>query len=116
MSIYTKILRQAAVWWSKGSNLPDDFGATQFSEPVEIKCRWDVSRAQVLRSDGQTLLSEAQVFVDRDMQEGDVLWLGELVDVVDAVVPLKNPLAFAVQKFEKIGNIRQTKFVRLAYL
>lgn len=116
MSIYTKILRQDVVLWPKGTNGQGDYGQPLFDAPVGVTARWTAHTEDVIGPDGTTFTSQAKVFLSRDAQPGDVLWLGKLADVPENVVPTAIPLAFTIKAFRKVGNIKQKKFVRLAYL
>jgi hypothetical protein len=39
MSVIQKMMRQEAIWWSKG--VPDGFGKNTYLKGVVTKCRWE---------------------------------------------------------------------------
>ena len=114
MSIITRMRRQKAVWWSK-SNV-DDYGRPTWNTPVEIDCRWEDAAQEFVKEDGEVNFSRSIVYVDRDMEVGDVLLLGELDSGVDEADPKNNNGAWEVSRFEKTPNLKATEFLRVCYL
>ncbi len=99
-----------AVWWAKGST--NEFGDPTFATPVEVDVRWTAKNEQILLPNGTTVLSNASVFIDRDVTVGDVLLHSELDSSVDQDNPKDNVGAWEVVMFEKIPNKRNTKYLR----
>ena len=61
--------------------------------------------------------SRAKVYVDRDVEPGGYLYLGEVADLVDpAAHPRTIDGAFMVQSFSKLPTLKATDFLRTAML
>ncbi len=75
--ILKRARRQFAIYWSQQSG-PGEYGQRAFNNPVEIRCRWDDVQKEVRNAQGETVMSSADVIVDRDMKPGDMLELGHL--------------------------------------
>lgn len=71
------ILRQTAVLWPKAGI--DSYGQPIVKDtPCEIRCRWEETRTESLDPDGNTIMLDASVYVDRRIEVGSILWLGLL--------------------------------------
>ena len=120
MSIISRMRKQTAVLWplasGSGEVKYDDYGQPVTEDPVEIECRWEDKNEEFIDSAGTKRLSNALVYVDRDLEPGDVLMLGDLYDITDLDEPKENDGAFEVRRFDKIPNFRATEFLRTAYL
>lgn len=116
MSFLTRMLRQTAVLWPQGSNAPDDYGVPKPGTAVQIKCRWEERQTNFVGKEGTTLVSEAVVYVDRDLAPGDVLMLGTLASITDASVPKNNAGAKEVRGWSKEPNLKATEWLRTAFL
>lgn len=114
MSVIKKMRRQDAVWWSKNPT-PDEFGAVSFSDPVQIKCRWEDREGQILNAQEEIVPSMTTVYVDRDMKIGDKLKLGSL-DTNTPPDPREDRDAYEIQGWEKIPNFKAKEFLRIAHL
>lgn len=113
MSIIDRMRKQNAVHWRRMT--PDKYGKFSFAVPVEIECRWDDCAEEFRDTLGNLLVSSAVVYPDRDMVVGDMLRFGEMgSDTPDDPTELTD--AFEVKRFEKIPNLRATKFLRIARL
>ena len=66
MSIITKMRKQTAVYWALSSY--DEYGQPTWDSPVEIECRWEDKSEEFIVSDGTRQVSNAIVYVDRDME------------------------------------------------
>lgn len=80
MNLQKKLkLKQWAVRWPFiGQN---ENGIDQYGDPEEVRCRWtDKVERDVSPVTGQEVLVRSTVWVSEDMNVGDVLWLGLLVD------------------------------------
>lgn len=113
MSLITKMLKQKAIWWKAGAK--DRFGNVTFDDPVEIDCRWEETGKEYLNAKGETAVSDAVVYVDRDISTGDFLCLGEL-DSNPVSHPLDKAGAESVKRFDKLPNLKVKEFLRTAYL
>lgn len=121
MGIIKRMRKQTAVYWAlasadSGGRSHDDFGQPVVTGPVEIKCRWEAKTEEFIAANGTKQSSRAQVYVDRDVDVGGVLMLGELTDVVPGEDAKENEDAWEIKRFDKIPNLRATEFLKIAYL
>ena len=124
MSIATDIVKmpgQKAVYWAPGSEAIggrdyDDYGQPMYATPVEIDCRWEDVAEEYVATDGTRQVSRSKVYLDRDVKNGGVLWLGKLADVTDLTSPKNNNNAWEIKRFDKIPWLEGEEFVRTAYL
>jgi len=116
MRILKKMLKQKAVYWELSTLEFDDYGQPILSSPVEIDCRWEDIGEEFLDKKGTLQLSRARVYVDRDVEIGGVLMLGELGSGVDEDNPKENDNAWEIRRFEKLPTLKATKFLRTVYL
>lgn len=108
---YKSMLKQKATWWPV---TPDSYGGDVFGTPLLLDCRWedreDVFIGQI---DRRELVSNAVVFLDRDISVGDYLFEGDQTLVAD---PSALVGSFKVQRFDKIPDLRNLEAVRRAVL
>lgn len=112
-----RLLKQRAVYW--GSPTPDGYGGYAWATPVEVNCRWQEGVKVVVTSDGKEVISTAQVWVDRDMSEGDMLWLGSLSSLTSAqqADPTTLQDAYTVKRVEKTPELGKSgNYLRKVYL
>jgi len=112
--VAVRAMRQRCVYWAPSTL--DDFGKPTWHTPVEIDCRWTDEIEEFINPLGERELSRAKLIVDRDLEIKGVVWLGELVDVVDAIVPKNNPNAWEILQTKKTPNFRGNKYLRQVYL
>ena len=110
------MLKQKAGYWELTSLGFDNYGQPIPSTPVEIDCRWEDVGEEFIDDKGTTQLSIARVYVDRDMEVGGVLMLGELSSGVDEDNPKENENAWEIRRFEKLPTLKATQFLRTVYL
>lgn len=122
MGIITRMRKQTAVYWplasvDSGGVAADDYGVPEVTNPFEISVRWEDRNEEFLDATQTRQLSNAIVFVDRDVDVGGILMLGVLTDVVaGADVKDKNRTAFEIKRYDKLPNLRATEFLRTAFL
>jgi len=121
MGIITKMRKQTAVYWAlksieSGEVAYDNYGAPRLTDPVEISCRWEDITQEYIDPMGTRQVSHSRVYVDRDVNIGGVLMLGELTDVTDLTTPKENLGAWEIRQFEKLPNIRNTEVLLTVYL
>ena len=121
MSIITRMLKQKCIYWPPGSETSggfdfDDYGQPQYDVPVQLKCRWEDMAEEFIGPTGTTELSRSVVYVESDVTPGGVLFLSELADVDDLIVPKNNAGAWEIRAFSKLPNFKATEFLRTAYL
>lgn len=134
-----KVAVQTAVYWA--NPVADGYGGTTYDYPIEISCRWEDSTRKVMDANGDEIVSRAQILLTRDVDEGGVLFLGDLDDLVTALLleigdfllletgdyilresseevnPKLMADAYEIVRFDKIPMIKKTdEFVRTAYL
>lgn len=121
MGIITRMLKQTAVYWPPGSTDSDgddfdDFGVPIVTTPLEISVRWEDIAEEFIDSEGTRQISRSRIYVDRDVEIGGILMLGELTDITDAVNIKENDGAWEIRQFEKLPNLRQTETLRTVFL
>ena len=124
MSLISRMITygQKAVYWallgadSAGVVDYDDYGQPQYTDPVEINCRWEEITIEFLDSQGTRQLSNARVYVGQDVDIGGVLMLGELADVTDDDIPKENDNAWEIRRFEKLPTLRNRETLRTVFL
>jgi hypothetical protein len=121
MNYTTWPCKQKAVYWPPGSEATggrdfDDYGRPMYTTAIEIDCRWDDTTEAILLPNGEQVMSRAIVIVDREVKNGGVLWLGNLVDVTDVVNPKKNDGAFEIRRVDKNPDIDANETLVRAYL
>ena len=114
MSIITTMLRQTAVYWSPLS--VDEYGQPTWNAPVELAVRWEDKIEAFMDADGERQFSRAVVFVESDVILKGVLLLSALVDVDNLTDPKANEGAWEIRKFDKLPNLKNTEFLRTAFL
>lgn len=110
-----RILRQKAVYWAPlGEN---ETGQMTFDDPIEIPVRWEDITMEFLDKQGKTQVSRSQVFVDRVLEVGGVLWKGTLDYIAaDASNPFANEDAWAIRSFNEQPDMRARNFLRWVIL
>lgn len=92
MRIIKSMLRMRAAYWAPAGK--DRYGEDIYTAPVEIKCRWEDSKTKDIGSKKGGALEEtlfkATVYVDRDVELGGKLWLGETKHPLDELEKLKD--------------------------
>lgn len=103
------------VYWAPTRK--NQFGKQLFAEPVELGCRWEDTITVQRSLEAEELLFDVKVYVSTDVEEDGMLWHGKLNDVpVGEGGPLVPPVdAVLIRKFTKVGNLRNTKYVRTAF-
>lgn len=116
MALIDSMRRQTCVYWALAAESRDAYGDPVYIAAVELTVRWEDVLIEFVDINGTTLMSNAIVYTGVDVVPGGVLMLGELTDVTDANVPKENTGAFEIMRFDKLPNLRNTKFLRTAYL
>lgn len=121
MSIIRTMRRQRAVYWAplqnpRGQAQYTDDGRRKYADPVEIRCRWEQTNAEVLDANGEKVQADATVYVDRDVLLGGKLRLGALDTLEFNGPPDENTGVYEIKRFEKTPNMRVTDYLRKAYV
>ena len=74
MTAYTQNMTQDATYWPLSAN--DGFGGGSYGAAVAIKCRWQNAQKLFRDAQGREAVSEAIVYVDRELDNGGKLKLG----------------------------------------
>ena len=112
MSIITSMRRQTAIYWALSSI--DNYGRPTWSAPIEIECRWEDVHEEYIDAHMQRQLSSAIVYVDRDMEVGSMLKLGDLDSGIDQDNPRDNDDTWEIRRFDKLPNLKNSEYLRTA--
>lgn len=114
MSLIARMRRQNAVYWPlTGVN---EFGVNTFGNPAQILVRWEDSNEEFLDAEGTVQMSRSLVYIGLDVIVGGMLMLGVIADITDEVNIKENAGAWEIMKFDKLPNIKNTEFLRTAFL
>jgi hypothetical protein len=104
------------VYW--GNPVNNGYGGYTFDEPIEINCRWEATGIVNFQHNGVEVQAKHEVYVDRDVDEEGYLWFGLLEDVDSGLIatPIDIEDAEMIVRFDKIPNLRGTKYTRKAFL
>lgn len=75
LAAYTRGLRQTATVWPPGPRTAT--GGRTYGDPVSIQCRWQDDAVLFRGPNGEELTSSAVVYVDRVLEIGAKIVLGE---------------------------------------
>lgn len=113
MSFERQDLDEYAVLWPFARY--DSYGNPTVGSPVEIRCSWEWRRHEVTDSEGNSIMVDAAVFVDRDIAIGSRMWLGRLADVAQATTNVADVRWFDKQPSMRKGvHVREVKLIRSA--
>ena len=113
MGLIKRMRKQSAVWWAETGT--DHYGERTFAAPVQIKCRWEDRVGEYMNAKGETSMSKATVYVDREMNLGDYLKRGDL-DSNTPGNPATDPLAMPIQAFDRIPDLKNREVLLTAHL
>ena len=114
-SFMNRIAVQTVVYWEYEG--PSGYGGVKLSPPVEIKGRWEDVKEIVKNNQGEEILSQARVWLLKDVKENGYMWLGEMDDSAfdKDVKNVEN--AMRIIAFGKVPGVGSTnEFVRKAHL
>ena len=94
-----RLFPQKVTWWIRTGS--DQYGASIFGTPKVIGARWEDKNMQYNDRQGNTATSSAIVYVDRDVEVGDYLMLGESESNDPLLVD-----AYEIKKYNKSPDIR----------
>ena len=98
----------ATYWAPDGIN---QFGEKSFAAPIEILTRWEEIAEEFVTPEGEERISQAKLMVDRDLEYGAYLKLGE-VDGSTPASPIGVDEAWPIQLIKDTPNIRNTRVLR----
>ena len=108
-----RAMNQKAIWWASDDH--DEFGKPSYATPVEIDCRWEDEREEFINANGDQIISNSKLIVDRDMNEKDRLKLGELDSTVDND-PYVETGTWEVLRFAAHPDTKGVKYTREVWL
>lgn len=115
MSFPERSLNQIALYWA--APIADGYGSFSYDDPVELECRW-ISSEKVLTDEvGNEVKSLAVVQVKQDLDANGMMLLATLDDLESG--EFNDPVAagaLPIVRFDKIPDIRGTRFFRQAFL
>jgi len=108
-------LTQTAVYW--GTPVKDGYGGFTYAAPIEIKCRWE-DKAEIFKSlDGVEKVSNAIVYVDRDLSTEGFMMLGDLDDLDSSQEMPDDKVTYEILKIEKSRALnKKGKYIRKVVL
>ena len=112
-----RVCVQTAIYWKPVGN--DGYGASIYSQPVEIKVRWEGVSEKITENDGEEFISRARILVQQDLEFKGYLYLGGIQDlsIKERYDPRIVENAYEIKRTSKIPLFRATdKFVREVYL
>ena len=113
---YKRKLKQQAVFWP--APVSDGYGKMSFSNPCEIKVRWDDSRELFIDAEGNEKTSSAIIFAADDLELLGYIWLGEFDDLSaeEKADPHLLDTARQILGYERVPTMKADFFVRKAFL
>jgi hypothetical protein len=99
----------AVIWESHGES--DSYGVPRVKAPLAIKSRWEKRVKTVRTLEGDMLESEVEVFVDRPIALGTIIWEGEVAKIGLSPKPL-----YLVIDYQEIPDTKGRKFTRSVML
>lgn len=99
---------KAVFWEASGYN---NLGEPTVESPVEMDVRIERELEDVLDTRGNRISTSHQLFVDRDVTIGSLIWIGEKCNLPSPV-----PELFQVVDFVKIPSVDGTLYDRCAKL
>ena len=100
-------LKQTITVFSAGTK--DLYGNPTWSVST-VKGRWEDKQTKTVDSNGDELISNAEVFLDTDVSVGDYLYLGTTASTSPPATSRE------VKNFSKTPDIRVTQYIRKAFL
>jgi hypothetical protein len=122
MGIVTKMLAyDTCVYWGLQSNESggmayDDYGQPLYTDPVELKCRWEEVAKEFIDTKGTVQISRAIVYVESDVEVKGMLFHGELTDLDSGLSPRNQDGAWEIKRYDKLPHLKYKYMLRTAYL
>lgn len=113
------MLKQQAVYW--GPPVDDGDGGFTFPQPQFIACRWEDVKGEVDDPKSHEVMTRSTVYVDRDVVVDGYLYLWEPEESgalsesdLAGTIPDSLEGAKKIKGFQKMPNLKGTKFLRVA--
>lgn len=119
MSIITRMLKDTATYWPV---ITDGYGGFEFGAPVAISCRWEEVQEEFITPEGREEVSDAVVYVDRDLEVGGYLAQGDYSASTSTTTTGEEPSftppdsARPIKQFSKLPKLRYDEYLRTCYL
>ena len=109
-------LTQAITYW--GSPQSDGRGGYTYEDPVAISGRWSDKHELYIANDATEKISNAVVLVDRDVDVGGYLALGDYTDSSSSFIsdPSNIDGAYRIEAFGKTADLMDEDYVRRVWL
>lgn len=104
-------LNQEITYWAPGAE--DRYGTITYGEPTLLRGRWEDRNEEVKTTGGDTIVSRAVVFVDRDLLIGGYLAKGDYSTLSD---PTLIASAGEIQVWAAVPDLRNVSTERRAFL
>lgn len=115
MRILDTMRQQKAVYWEPSGT--DDYGNPKYSDPIELKVRWEDTAAEYLDKGGETAVSRSKIMMkDEHLKLDGILWKGKLADLIDDVNPYANPGASEINQLSEIPTLKADEMFVVAWL
>lgn len=101
---------QTATYWAPST--PNGFGGYTYATPVQIIVRWEYKQEEVVKENGETVVSRAVVFTSLDLANHGYLYLGTSTTADPTTVAN----AFQIQAIIKTPDLRNMTSERRAIL
>ena len=118
-----RYLNQKATYWQPTGEF-DAYGNSKFYKPVLLDCRWEDAQELFVNAFGDDEVSQAKVYVDRDVVTKGYLILGDYRDTdesttttettSDGYVPHRD--AREIRNCLKVSNTTASQYLRVAWL
>lgn len=103
-------LEQTAVMWAA---LDDDrYGDATVDDPMEVDVRWNTVHRQTTDANGNTVLLDAEVVVDRRIPVGSLMALGTLADWPGTDLNVEDNELMEVVVYEETPDIKNAETFR----
>lgn len=100
--ILSGLLNDYCVYWEPDYSSPSKFGEIGYKNPVELKCKWQVSRKSITSKEGKKISSSATVHLMNGVATEGYLWRGRLKDAPDS--PPKENEIIGVDQTDSVSN------------
>lgn len=114
MGLLDKIRKQICIYWEP--DYVDKFGQIVYKAPVDISCRWEYKNEMFINSLGEEQISSAVVYVGVDIVTKSKMKLGTITTSGFNTDWKANSGVLEVGAFNKIPDIKNKKYLRMAYL
>ena len=111
-----RFLRQKAVYWE--ADEVDGFGGISYKDAREIDVRWSTKFQTIFANDGKEIQSNAEIWVDEQLEEEGYIWLGKLNELSagELADPKSISTAREIRRFVTIPSINGDSDIKKVFL